>query len=309
MPVATQADCSRLIRSMVRVRASVPADAFTASILGTERSGSGIAIGPEGLILTIGYLITEASDVVLTTHDGRDLHGHGLAYDQVTGFGLVRPLGPLDAKPLTLGDGAALDLGQELHVLSHPQLAPPLPVTVIALREFAGAWEYLLERAIFTSPAHPHWSGAALVDHHGELVGVGSLMVRESNGGDTTDANMFVPTDLLKPVLEDLRSAGRAARPPRPWLGVYLADVKGSVLVAGVVDEGPAQNADLREGDLIREVAGQEVDSIAAFYRILWHQREAGSIIKLTVTRGGKPAYVLVRSVDRNSLLKKPRPH
>jgi S1-C subfamily serine protease len=298
-----------LSRSMVRVRAAVPEDAFTASILGTERSGNGIVIGTDGLVLTIGYLITEADDVWLTNHAGREIPGHALAYDQVTGFGLILPLGGLDVAPLPLGDSSALRVNQPVHVLSHPQLAPPQEVKVLAVREFAGAWEYLLDEALFTAPAHTHWSGAALIDASGGVVGLGSLLVRELSGGKETDANMFVPTDLLKPLLGELRSTGKVGRTPRPWLGLYAAEIKGVVVVAGVAEGGPAQRADIREGDLIREVGNREVSSMAEFYRSVWSQGPAGTSITLTTTRGGKPAIVKVRSIDRTELLKRPRAH
>ena len=296
-------------RSLVKLRAEVPEDAFTASVLGTERSGNGIVIGDDGLILTIGYLIAEATDIWLTTHDGRELPAHALAYDQVTGFGLVLPLGRLDAPALRLGDGTSLAEGDELHIISHPKLAPSLAVHVVSLREFAGAWEYLLEQAIFTAPAHPHWSGAALLDARGDLVGVGSLLVRELSEDRESDANLFVPTDLLKPILQDLRLRGKVPRVPRPWLGLYAAEVRGVVVVAGTSEGGPAQHADIREGDLIREVGNREVSSIAEFYRSLWSQGPAGTQIQLTTTRGGKPAVIKVKSMDRDDLLKRPLAH
>jgi len=305
----TPADPSVLTRSLVKLRAEVPEDAFTASVLGTQRSGNGIVIDKDGLILTIGYLIAEAGDIWLTTHNGREIPGHGLAYDQVTGFGLVLPLGNPSAPPLPLGDGSRLAAGDELHIISHAQLAPPLAVRVAALREFAGAWEYLLDQAIFTTPAHPHWSGAALVNAHGELVGLGSLLVRELTEGKESDANLFVPTDLLKPILQNLRHRGKVARAPRPWLGMYTAEVRGVVVVAGVTEGGPAQRADIREGDLIREVGSHEVSSIAEFYRSVWAQGPAGTQVQLTTTRGGKPAIVKVQTMDRAELLKRPVAH
>jgi len=305
----TGPDLLALSRSIVKIRAVVPEDAFTASVLGTQRNGNGIVISEDGLILTIGYLITEATDVWLTTHNGRELPGHGLAYDHVTGFGLVLPLGPIGISHLELGNSGDLAPDSETYVLSHPQFAPPFDVNILSRREFAGAWEYLLEDAIFTAPAHAHWSGAALIDRKGLLTGVGSLLVREVVGSKETDANMFVPTDLLKPILNDLRTRGRARRPPRPWLGVYAAEIKGHVVVAGVVEGGPARVADIREGDLIREVADREVYTLSEFYRQLWAQGPAGSIITLTTTRSGKPARIKLRSVDRTDLLKRPQAH
>src|ERR1700685_163382 len=220
-------DLETLNHSVTKLRADIPEDAFTAGILGSQRIGNGVVIDSAGLVLTIGYLMTEATDVWLTNASGREIAAHPLAYDQVTGFGLVLPLQKLDAPPISLGSSAELRVGSEVHVLSAKDFAPPQTARVLARREFAGAWEHLLEEAIFTAPAHPHWSGAALIDERGTLVGLGSLLVREIIAGEEVDANMFVPIDLLKPILESLKSTGRADRPPRPRLGIYAGGVGG----------------------------------------------------------------------------------
>ena len=179
----------------------VPDDAFTAGILGSERTGNGVIIDSNGLILTIGYLTTEATDVWLTDAQGREVAAHPLAYDQVTGFGLVLPLQKLSAAPIPLGSSAQLGPGSHVHVLCAPDFAAPHDARVVARREFAGAWEYLLDDAIFAAPAHSHWSGAALLNESGALVGLGSLLVREIIAGEEVSANMFVPIDLLEPIL------------------------------------------------------------------------------------------------------------
>jgi len=298
-----------LNRSIVKLRAVVPEDAFTAGILGTERIGNGIVISADGLILTVGYLITEATDVWLTVDAGQEVAGHALAYDQVTGFGLVLPLAKPDLAPLALGSSAAVRPGDRARVVSYPEFANQQAVQILARREFAGAWEYLLEDAIFTAPAHPHWSGAALVDDQGALVGLGSLLVREMVGGEETNANMFVPTDLLKPILHDLVARGRARRQSRPWLGVYAVEVTGRVYVTGVAEGSPAQLADIREGDLIAQVGAENVRTLAGFYRSVWSLGSAGIGVPLTAIRGGTSLNVNLRSVDRTDLLKKPQAH
>jgi S1-C subfamily serine protease len=298
-----------LNRSIVKLRAVVPEDAFTAGILGTERVGNGIVINADGLILTVGYLITEATDVWLTVNAGQEVAGHALAYDQVTGFGLVLPLEKLDVVPLTLGSSAAIRAGDRAHVVSYHEFAKLHEVQILARREFAGAWEYLLEDAIFTAPAHPHWSGAALIDARGELVGLGSLLVRETVGDEETNANMFVPTDLLKPILPDLVECGHARRRSRPWLGVYAVEVSGRVYVTGVAEGSPAQLADVREGDVIAQVGTQDVSTLGGFYRSVWSLGTAGIAVPLTTIRGGTSLHVHLRSVDRNDLLKKPQAH
>jgi S1-C subfamily serine protease len=300
---------TEMIRSLVKLRALVPEDAFTAGILGSERIGNGVVIDRDGLVLTIGYLITEATDVWLTFRDGHEVAGHALAYDQVTGFGLVLPLEKTSVAPLQLGSSADIRAGDAAQVLSHPDFSRDLPVQVLARREFAGAWEYLLESAIFTAPAHPHWSGAALVDHTGALVGLGSLLVRETVAGEETNANMFVPIDLLKPILNDLVTRGRADRQTRPWLGIYAVEVTGKVYVTGVAHGSPAQLADIREGDLISQLGDCEIGSLPQFYRQLWSAGPAGIVVALRVVRGGTSMSLRVRSADRSDLLKRPQAH
>jgi S1-C subfamily serine protease len=303
----TGLDPDALCRSLVKLRALIPENAFTAGILGSERVGNGIVIRADGLVLTIGYLITEASDVWLTTYRGREVAAHPLAYDQVTGFGLVLPLEELELPPLGVGSSENLQAGSKGYVLSYPEFTKPQAARVLARREFAGAWEYLLDDAIFTIPAHPYWSGAALIDVHGGLVGLGSLLVRETVAGEEINANMFVPIDLLKPIVEDLRTRGRATRQSRPWLGVYAVEVSGRVYVSGVADGSPAQRADMREGDLISHVAEHEVRTLPEFYRRLWALGPASVDVRLTTVRGGTRLNLKVRSADRNLLLKRPQ--
>lgn len=298
-----------LHRSIVKVRAIVPDDAFTAGVLGCERVGNGVVVGAGGLILTIGYLITEATEVWLTLDSGGEIAGHALAYDQATGLGLVLPLEDPGLEPVSLGSSAALHAGSSAQVLSHREFAGPQAVEVVARREFAGAWEYLLDDAIFTAPAHPHWSGAALMNELGMLVGLGSLLLRERVAGEETNANMFVPIDLLKPLLRDLATLGRIERPSRPWLGVYAAEISGRVYVTGIADGGPAQHADLREGDLISRVGDHEISTLADFYRRLWSLGPAGVAVPLTTLRSGSLLHVSVRSMDRIDRLKRPQVH
>jgi S1-C subfamily serine protease len=302
-------DLQGISQSVVKLRAEVPEDAFTAGILGSQRTGNGVVIDSTGLILTIGYLVTEATDVWLTTPDGRELAAHPLAYDQVTGFGLVLPLEKADIAPIPLGSSADLRVGDQAFAVSSPEFAEPQPVQIFARREFAGAWEYLLEDAIFAAPAHPHWSGSALIDSHGRLAGVGSLLVRELTEGEEINANMFVPIDLLKPILEEMTTRGRASRQSRPWLGVYAAEMTGKIYVTGVAEGGPAHLADVREGDFIMRVAEHDVATLPDFYRRLWAVGPAGTGVPLTAIRGGTRLHLNVRSVDRVDLLKRPQAH
>jgi len=302
-------DLESLLRSVVLLRAEVPEDAFTAAILDTERVGSGIVIRPDGLVLTIGYLITEAETIWLTTVDGTAVPGHALAYDYVTGFGLVAPLGRVSMPAIELGTSASVRPGDTAIVISHGGRGHTLTTKIIDKREFAGYWEYLIDEALFTSPAHPHWSGAALVGMDGKLLGVGSLLVQEPFGTETVDANMFVPVDLLRPILDDLSSNGRASRAPRPWLGLYATESQGQLVVNMLAADGPAARAGVKLGDRVLEVAGQRVGGLSDLFRKIWRLGPAGTEIPLTLARGQSRSRVQVHSTDRDELLKKPPRH
>jgi S1-C subfamily serine protease len=299
-------DLERALAAVVRINAEIPDDAYTAEVLGTERGGNGVVIRDDGLLLTIGYLITEAATIWITTGAGAVVPGHALAYDFATGFGLVLPLAPLGAKALPLGTTEGLAVDDEVFVLGHGGRPHALKAQVFARREFAGYWEYLLDDALFTTPPHPEWSGAALLDHAGRLVGVGSLFVQEAQDDDTVQGNMFVPIDLLPPILDDLVNVGRSRAPARPWLGLYAAEERNRLVVGSLASDGPAARAGVRRGDAVVEVAGERVSGLADLLRRTWALGPAGTEIPLTLARDGSPVRLRVKSCDRGDLLKKP---
>jgi S1-C subfamily serine protease len=300
-------DLDRCLSSVVVLHARVPPDAFTAETLGPERLGNGIVIGNNGLVLTIGYLITEADDVTLITHDGRGVPAHVLGYDAVTGFGLVHALEPLDLPALPLGDSRHLEREDPIILAGGGGRAHAVAGQVIARAPFAGYWEYLLDEALFTAPGHPHWSGAALIGPSGALMGVGSLqMNQEATGGQTRPINMCVPIELLPPILDDL-SKGRPAHPPRPWLGLLSHDTGSQVVVMDVSNGGPAARAEVRAGDIVLAVAGQAVTSLADFYTRLWSLGPAGVVAPLRLRRERDVFDVEIRTIDRASRLRKRR--
>ena len=300
-------DLDQVLASVVALEAQVPPDAYTATILGTERVGNGVVIGPGGLVLTMAYLVTEAEEVVLTCNDGRRVPAHVLGLDARSGLGLVQALEPLDLPVMTLGAATDLDAGAPIIAAGAGGRAHAVAGKVLTRMPFAGYWEYLLDEAIITAPAHPHWSGAALIGPKGDLVGLGSLALegRDQNG-EARPLNMFVPTELLPPVLDDL-ARGRAPYPPRPWLGVFAQEMENHVVIVGVSPKSPAARAELRAGDLILAVDGEPISDLTEFYEKMWSLGEAGVTVPLKILREGDAFEVEIRSMDRMTLLKKRR--
>ncbi|CUU22029.1 S1-C subfamily serine protease [Bradyrhizobium sp. JR7.2] len=301
-------DLDRSLASVVGLHAIIPPDAFSAETLGTERAGNGVVID-NGLVLTIGYLITEAESVWLHLADGRVVEGHALGFDSVTGFGLVQALGQLDVEPLPLGNSAKTRVGDRVVVGGAGGRTRSVASQIVAKQEFAGYWEYLLDEAVFTYPAHPNWGGTALLNERGELIGIGSLQLEREREGKAEHVNMIVPIDLLKPVLDDLRKFGRVNKPSRPWLGLYSTEIDNRLVVIGISTNGPAARAELKTGDVILAVDGEEVTSQTAFYKKMWALGAAGVDVPLTVHHEGVTFDVTVTSTDRFKLLKAPKLH
>lgn len=302
-------DLERSLRAVVGLRASVHGDAFTAGTLGTERTGNGVVIREDGLVLTIGYLVTEAETVWLITSDGRAVPGHPLAIDPTTGFGLVQALGKLNLPALELGDSDAIPVGTELVLAAGGGRHHAIETKVVGRQEFAGYWEYLIDNAIFTSPAHPFWSGSALIGRDGKLMGTGSLILQQGDGKRRMDMNMIVPVGLLRPVMSQLLSTGRAGNAPRPWLGLYAMEAEGGVVVGGLSDEGPAAKAGIQPGDRILALGDEEVSELAGLWRKLWSAGPAGSTVLLRVGRDSGDVAIRVKTADRTSFLRAPRLH
>jgi S1-C subfamily serine protease len=290
-------DLERTLSSVVGLHSIIPPDAFTADTLGVERAGNGVLID-DGLVLTVGYLITEAETVWLHFGDGHVMQGHALGLDQETGFGLVQALGKIDLPALEIGFSKSADVGERVVVGGAGGRTRSLAGRIAARQEFAGYWEYVLDEAIFTYPAHPNWGGTALISGAGKLIGIGSLQLERARGGKNEHLNMVVPIDLLNPILDDLRKFGRVNRPVRPWLGLYSTEIEDKVVVVGIAPKGPAARAEIKTGDVV-----------AGMYRKVWILGQAGVEVPLTLYRDGVTFDVRVNSSDRAKFLKGPRLH
>lgn len=305
-PSAPQARTDGFVDSIVRVDARIVADARTRESLGGARSGSGVVLD-DRTVLTIGYLIVEAEQVDVVTVSGRKLPANVAGYDHETGFGIVRTLVPIDGQPLELGDSDDVSEQQKVFTLGYGEEAVT-ELQVVSRKPFTGNWEYLLERAIFTYPPVNNWSGAALIDEAGKLVGIGSLIVRDAAAGTAgIPGNLFVPVNLLKPILPELLRTGKRAGPARPWLGLATESVHGHLIIVNVTPEGPAESAGLSAGDIILQVDGANVGEQADFYRRVWKLGSAGVKVPLRVLSSGEIRDLDVQSADRVDFLRKPR--
>jgi S1-C subfamily serine protease len=303
-------ELDEVLSAIVSLRAKVPEEAFTASFLGTDRQGSGVVIDEHGLVLTIGYLISEAETVTLSTVEGTTVQAHQVAYDYESGFGLLRTIQPLGVKPMALGSSASVPERENVIVGSAGGRPYAISVRVVSKREFAGYWEYLLDEAIFTSPPHPAWSGAALIDKAGRLIGIGSLIVEEARKGQRpVPGNMFVPIDLFKKISRDLIEKGHAGTRSRPWLGMYTAEAGNRLIVTGVFSGGPADEGGVEAGDAVVALNGEEVESVAEFYRKIWASGPAGVEVILSVSRDNQEMHLTIRTRDRNRLMRAPKGH
>jgi len=303
-------DLERALSCVVGLHATIPSDAFTADTLGTERAGNGVFIRGNGLVLTIGYLVTEAENIWIALSDGRSVPGHVLGYDQESGFGLVQALAKLDVPTLPIGDSAAAALGERVVIGGFGGRQRSVAARIVAKQEFAGYWEYVLDEAIFTAPAHPNWGGTALINPAGDLIGIGSLQLQHAGErGQTQNINMMVPIDLLKPIVDDLLKFGRRNAPPRPWLGLYATEVEDRLVIVGLAERGPAKQAELHVGDIVLSVAGKDVRDLASFFRRIWALGQAGVEVPMAVYRDGETLQMRIKSSERSRFLKGPSLH
>lgn len=299
-PAAAQTSPEDALSAVVAVQAKVAGNARSAATLGTQRRGSG-ALVREGFVLTIGYLVMEADEIRVTGADGRTVPATLAAFDEPSGLGVLKLMAPLGGKPLALGDSERLAARERAVAVTASARNEPTLVQVVSRRAFAGNWEYQLDSAIFTYPPVEDWSGAPLIGARGDLLGIGSLVVGDAAGaGSQAPGNMFVPVDVVRGALDALMASGRRSGPARPWLGVNTDEVRGRLFVARVSPEGPAERAGLKAGDLVLSVGGEDVTTLADFYRKVWALGAAGVEVPLKVLQGASIREVKVRSVDRN---------
>lgn len=293
-------DAESMLSAIVRVKMRAVPGARSTSTLGPERNGSGVIIDAQGHILTIGYIVNEADSIEVTGADSKTVPALLVAYDHATGIGLLRATLPLKGTPLPLGQSAGLGVREPVMILPAGGRESASVAYVMSRRSFAGGWEYFVDNAIFTAPPTMNWSGAALVNREGKLVGIGSLLVRDTvERGTPLPGNMFIPIDLVKPILQDLVLKGRAAGDGRPWLGLATEEVQGRLFVTRVSPDSPADKAGIKRGDIVVGVGAAAVKTHEELYRKIWGMGAAGTDVALKLLQGVDVREVRVRSIDR----------
>jgi S1-C subfamily serine protease len=295
----------KILNAIVKIKTQIPEDAATAQILGTKREGNGVIIDKKGHILTIGYLILEAETIEIVKANGDQVKADFVAYDDQTGFGIIRAAQPLYIAPLRLGQSLRLKTGDPVLIAGFGGTEAVLGSRVVARKEFAGYWEYLLEDAIYTSPPYANYGGAALINSDGQLLGIGSIFTRINvEGLGVTSCNMSVPIDLLKPILTDLINTGRSLAPPQPWLGIHADEAHGRVFVIRVTSEGPAAKAGIQSGDVVVAVNQEPTKGLAQFFRQVWASGPAGVKVTLSVLQQTQVRDISIATADRYRFLK-----
>ena len=295
-----------LLRSVVKVHAYALPDSDSAKRLGTERNGNGIVVGQGGLIVTIGYLVTESMSVEIVDDNGRTRSASVVGYDAETGLALLRAPGLSGLAPIPLGNSQGLKADAPVAVAGAGGPKNAIPAVVVSRRAFAGSWEYLLENAIYTSPAYADWSGAALISTDGKLLGIGSLFVNQARSdSERMQGNVFVPAELLQPLLTEIAAKGKITPQPHPWLGLNPSAHPGGLIIGRLSGRSPALSAGLQRGDMVVALAGRPVEDLADFYRRVWAMGPPGIDVPLTVVREGRSFDVRVRSANRYQFLAK----
>ena len=293
--------------SVVDIYAKIPPEARTASSLGQERAGTGVVIDG-GYILTIGYLVIEASEIKIGLSNGQTVPGTLVGCDHTTGFGILKSVVPIALTELTLGDSDKIQVDESLLILPSPQQGFSSLAQMVSRRPFAGWWEYYLEDSIYTFPTNQAWAGAPLVNAEGEILGIGSLFVADAvSQGVMSPGNLFVPINLLKPILAELTEFGRRKTNIKPYLGLSSDDSSGQVVITRVNEGGPSDKVGILAQDIITHVNQTPVTTLKDFYEAVWGSGESGSIVSLEISRAGQDMSVRVQTVDRMDYFVKPK--
>jgi len=293
--------------ALVSIESTINPDGRTVALLGDNRSGTGVMIDSHGLIVTVGYLLLEASEVRISFYNGVQVPATVVAIDAQSGLALVQVAegyaGELpDITPVKLGQSALVVKDDRVIVLPANGLEAAASVRIHSAREFSAPWEYLLENALYTMPPVRNFSGAALINREAELIGIGTLALQNITDSDdgTVPGNLFIPVDLLTSRLGTMltQSVKQVEPSDRAWLGLMVDEM---LSVTRVLDASPAMEAGIQAGDIILGINDNHVVSRANLYRSLWSTVSVADDVALLVSRAGKLTPLKAKPVYRSS--------
>jgi S1-C subfamily serine protease len=302
-PATVPAHLQKIIPAVVGIHSKIPLDRPSVLTLGPLRWGSGMIYDPQGYILTVGYIVSDAAEIQVSLQDGRTIPARLVGVDTQSGIGVIKleGEGPWPAAPL--GDSTKTAVGDPTATLGVDS-DKSLVVTQGSIREikrFAGYWEYMIDRALIVAPYNPSFGGSPLVNDRGEVIGVTSLRL-----GEAPQVNLAIPIEYFIAVREELLAKGGVpSRPPRPWIGVYTVPTPQGLVVAGGSPVGPAADAGFQRGDVIVRLNGQSVESQEDFYQKLW-QTKVGEEVAIVVLRENKFEIIKLKPVDRQRAMTPP---
>jgi S1-C subfamily serine protease len=296
----------QVMQSVVRVDALVPEGARTAATHGRERTGTGVVLDANGLVLTVGYIVAEASSVLVTFSDGEKVPSQIVAYDHASGIALLRANRRVATKPVKLAKAQSGKKDEHALIVPSEGEASIKAVKIGKIKKFTSGWEYVMDDAIYTYPPSTDFAGSALLSQRGELLGIGALVTIDIDIDPKVrvPGNVFIPINSVQNILGDLLTQGRSEESQRPWLGLHLKETKQGIKVNAVEEDGPAEASGIKTGDTIVAVEQMKVKSLNHFYKRIWEDFEPGEKIHLLVLRDDQYANVPVESVDLYKWLK-----
>lgn len=283
--------------SIVRFQAYIPEECRSSRILGGFRQGTGLVINSQGHILTVGYLIMEATEVQVILADDTTVQAKVAGVDFETGFGILQLVDSVDVPAIAIGRSSQVSDDQLTLTIGGSTGEQTRIVTngrIFSTGLFIGYWEYLLENALYVVPQNPAFGGSPLLNIEGEAIGVVSLQLNQHQG-----MNLAIPVDLLHTIETELVQYGRViSRVPRSWIGVYHAPYTEGVIVVDVVQEGPAHKAGIQKGDIITHINDVRITGEEHFLRQLW-TIPIHSQFHMTFLRRNKPQTLTIWGLDR----------
>jgi len=284
-----------ILPTTVDLRVSVPENHPSARNLGSERTGSGTIVDPDGYILTVHYITSGADSITVTLADGEQFPGKLAGQDHETGLALVK-IAARDLPFMRAAPPGELSIGQAAFIVaSSGETGRRISGGyVTSVEAYDGHWEFMLEKTIRLTAFNPGFGGGTLADFKGRMLGVVSL-----NLNDIGKFSLAIPIDYYVQIQQELKAHGRVqSRPRRPWLGFYPQPLAGHIVVAGVVPGGPAEKSGLKEGDIIVGIEKKDIRSRPELYREMW-KKKPGEVISFRILREEEALNLEVISGDR----------